>query len=149
MKLLILISALLFSFNGWAEDTSIEHFSSKETIKQNFPFSDAVRVDNTLYISGMIGEDDEGNLVEGGIVPEAHTVMKTMAKILAHFNLGYNDVFKCLVMIDDISEWSLFNSVYVQYFEKPYPARSAFGADGLAGNASFELECIAHIQDND
>ncbi|MBT4951145.1 MAG: RidA family protein, partial [Pelagibacteraceae bacterium] len=41
------------------------------------------------------------------------------------------------------------NSVYVQYFEKPYPARSAFGADGLAGNASFELECIAHIQDDD
>jgi len=97
----------------------------------------------------MIGEDNNGNLVEGGIVPEAHTVMKTMAKILAHFNLGYNDVFKCLVMIDDISEWSLFNSVYVQYFEKPYPARSAFGADGLAGNASFELECIAHIQDDD
>ena len=51
-------------------------------------------------------------------------------------------------MIDDISQWSLFNSVYVQYFEKPYPARSAFGADGLAADASFELECIAHIQDD-
>ena len=149
MKKLILISALLFSFNGWADDTVIEHFSSEQTIKQNFPFSDAVRVDNTIYISGMIGEDNNGNLVEGGIVAEAHTVMKTMAKILAHFNLGYNDVFKCLVMIDDISEWSLFNSVYVQYFEKPYPARSAFGADGLAGNASFELECMARIQDDD
>ena len=85
--------------------------------------------------------------VEGGIVSEAHTVMKKMGNILAHFNLGYDHVVKCLVMIDDISEWSMFNSVYVQYFDKPYPARSAFGADGLAGNASFELECIAHIQD--
>ena len=149
MKHFILLSALLFSFNGWADDSVIEHFSSEQTIKQNFPFSDAVRVDNTIYISGMIGEDNNGKLVEGGIVPEAHTVMKTMGNILAHFNLGYDDVVKCLVMIDDISEWSMFNSVYVQYFDKPYPARSAFGADGLAGNASFELECIAYIRDED
>ena len=148
-KKIILMSALLFSFNGWADDSVIEHFSSEETIKQDFPFSDAVRVDNTISISGMIGEDNNGNLVEGGIVPEAHTVMKTMGNILAHFNLGYDDVVKCLVMIDDISEWSMFNSVYVQYFDKPYPARSAFGADGLAGNASFELECIAYIRDED
>ena len=148
MKKIILRSVLFFSFNGWAEDITVEHYSSEQTIKQGFPFSDAVRVDNTIYISGMIGEDDEGNLVEGGIVLEAHTVMKKMGNILAHFNLGYDDVVKCLVMIDDISEWSMFNSVYVQYFAKPYPARSAFGADGLAGNASFELECIAHTQDD-
>ena len=146
MKKIILISALLFSFKVLAEDISIEHFSSEQTVKQDFPFSDAVRVDNTVYISGMIGEDDKGNLVEGGIVPEAHAVMKKMGNILDHFSLGYDDVVKCLVMIDDISEWSMFNSVYVQYFDKPYPARSAFGADGLAGGASFELECIAHIQ---
>ena len=149
MKKLILISALLFSFNGWADDIAVEHFSSEQTIKQDFPFSDAVKVGNTLYLSGMIGEDEEGNLVEGGIVPEAHNVLKRMGTLLAHYNLGYDDVVKCLVMIDDISQWSLFNSVYVQYFEKPYPARSAFGADGLAADASFELECIAHIQDDE
>jgi len=145
----MLISTLLFSFNGWAEDIVVEHFSSEQTIKQDFPFSDAVKVGNTLYLSGMIGEDEEGNLVEGGIVPEAHNVLKRMGTLLAHYNLGYDDVVKCLVMIDDISQWSLFNSVYVQYFEKPYPARSAFGADGLAADASFELECIAHIQDDE
>tara|TARA_B100001013_G_C24477184_1_gene389789 strand:- start:250 stop:699 length:450 start_codon:yes stop_codon:yes gene_type:complete len=149
MKKLMLISTLLFSFNGWAEDIVVEHFSSEQTIKQDFPFSDAVKVGNTLYLSGMIGEDEEGNLVEGGIVPEAHNVLKRMGTLLAHYNLGYDDVVKCLVMIDDISQWSLFNSVYVQYFEKPYPARSAFGADGLAADASFELECIAHIQDDE
>ena len=148
MKKLILISALLFSFNGWTEDIVVEHFSSEQTIKQDFPFSDAVKVGNTLYLSGMIGEDEEGNLVEGGIVPEAHYVLNRMGTLLAHYNLGYDDVVKCLVMIDDISQWSLFNSVYVQYFEKPYPARSAFGADGLGADASFELECIAHIQDD-
>ena len=93
-KLLLGIIFILFSFNGWADNTEIEHFSSEQTIKQDFPFSDAVKVDNTLYLSGMIGEDQEGNLVEGGIVPEAHNVMKRMGKILAHFNLDYNDVVK-------------------------------------------------------
>ena len=84
MKKIILMSVLFFSFNGWAEDITVEHYSSEQTIKQGFPFSDAVRVDNTIYISGMIGEDDEGNLVEGGIVSEAHTVMKKMGNILTN-----------------------------------------------------------------
>lgn len=148
IKRLILILTLLFIQNNLASNTMIEHFSTEQTVEQNFPFSDAVRVGDTLYLSGMIGEDDNGNLVKGGIVPEAHNVMKRMDKILNHFDLTFDDVFKCLVMIDDINEWSLFNSVYIQYFKKPYPARSAFGADGLAGGASFELECIAIIQDN-
>ncbi len=102
MKKLILISALLFIVNGWADNTEIEHFSSEQTIKQDFPFSDAVKVDNTLYLSGMIGEDQEGNLVEGGIVPEAHNVMKRMGKILAHFNLDYNDVVKNVELLSGI-----------------------------------------------
>ena len=80
-------------------------------------------------------------------VTEAHQAFKLMEGTLAKFNLGFNDVFKCLVMIDDISQWGLFNTVYTQYFDKPYPARSAFGADGLALNASFEMECMAYISD--
>ena len=43
----------------------------------------------------------------------------------------------------------MFTSVFVMYLDKPYPARSALGADGPAGNASFKLECIAYIQDAD
>jgi enamine deaminase RidA (YjgF/YER057c/UK114 family) len=118
IKRLILISTLLFIQNNLASNTMIEHFSTEQTVEQNFPFSDAVRVGDTLYLSGMIGEDDNGNLVKGGIVPEAHNVMNKMDKILNHFDLTFDDVFKCLVMIDDINEWSLFNSVYIQYFKK-------------------------------
>ena len=57
--------------------------------------------------------------------------------------MGFGDVVKCLVMIDDIAQWSAFNGIYTQYFTPPYPARSAMGADGLALGASLELECIA------
>ena len=110
-------------------------------------FSEAVKVGKVVYLSGVIGDDGNGNLVEGGLVPEAHQAFKLMEATLAKFHLGFNDVFKCLVMIDDISQWGLFNTVYTQYFDKPYPARSAFGADGLALNASFEMECMAYISD--
>ena len=143
-KILILLTLFLIN-PSVAEE--IEHYSSAEALKKDYPFSQAVRVENILYISGIVAQGTDGKIIKGGIIEESHFVLKSMGEILAHFDLGYEDVFKCLVMIDDIGEWSMFNSVYVQYFDKPYPARSAFGADGLAGNASFELECIAHIQD--
>ena len=138
---------LLLSFVDFVNAGEIEHFSSEDALKKNYPFSEAVRVDDVLYISGMVAEGDDGQVIKGGIIDEAHLVLKNMGKILAHFNLTYSDVFKCLVMIADIEQWSDFNSVYIQYFEKPYPARSAFGADGLALEASLELECLAYFKD--
>ena len=141
MNKIVLIAALLFVSNVWGED--FEHYVSDVAKTQGYPFSEAVRVGNVVYLSGVIGDDGNGNLVEGGLVPEAHQAFKLMEATLEKFNL----VFKCLVMIDDISQWGLFNTVYTQYFDKPYPARSAFGADGLALNASFEMECMAYISD--
>ena len=145
MNKIVLIAALLFVSNVCGED--FEHYVSDVAKTQGYPFSEAVRVGNVVYLSGVIGDDGNGNLVEGGLVPEAHQAFKLMEATLEKFNLGFNDVFKCLVMIDDISQWGLFNTVYTQYFDKPYPARSAFGADGLALNASFEMECMAYISD--
>jgi reactive intermediate/imine deaminase len=145
MKKIIFIFCILIFSKVFSMD--VEHFVSDETEKYGYPFSDAVRVANIVFLSGVLGSGEDGNLVEGGIVPEAHQAFKNMEGTLAKFNLGFDDIFKCLVMIDDISQWGLFNSVYTQYFKKPYPARSAFGADGLALNASFEMECIARIPD--
>lgn len=145
MKKIIFIFCILIFSKVFSMD--VEHFVSDETEKNGYPFSDAVRVDNIVFLSGVLGSGEDGNLVEGGIVSEAHQAFKNIEGTLAKFNLGFDDIFKCLVMIDDISQWGLFNSVYTQYFKKPYPARSAFGADGLALNASFEMECIARIPD--
>jgi len=143
-KILILLTLFLIN-PSVAEE--IEHYSSAEALKKDYPFSQAVRVENILYISGIVAQGTDGKIIKGGIIEESHFVLKSMGEILAHFDLGYEDVFKCLVMIDDIGEWPDFNSVYTQYFEKPYPARSAFGADGLALEASLELECLAYFKD--
>ncbi len=68
------------------------------------------------------------------------------ASIEAH---GYslNDLVKCTVMLADISEWATFNEVYRTYFTDHFPARSAFGANGLALGARLEVECIAFLDE--
>ena len=146
MKKIILISFGLFISASSLGD-EVSYFVSESTKENNYPFSDAVTVGDIVYLSGVVGEGEFG-LVVGGIVPEAHQALKNMQETLSNLGLSLDNVFKCLVMIDDIEKWSQFNSVYIQYFNKPYPARSAFGADGLALNASFEMECIAKISND-
>ena len=112
------------------------------TIENNFPFSDAVKVGNLLFISGLVANDE----TIGDLENETHDIFKQMKVVLSEYELSLYDVVKCTVFLDDVDEWSKFNSVYTQYFKKPYPARSALGADGLAGGASLELECIAEFK---
>ena len=112
------------------------------TIENNFPFSDAVKVGNLLFISGLVANDE----TIGDLENETHDIFKQMKVILSEYELSFSNVVKCTVFLDDVDKWSKFNSVYTQYFKKPYPARSALGADGLAGGASLELECIAEFK---
>ena len=92
MKKIVLIVALLFVSNVWGQD--FQHYVSDVAKTQGYPFSEAVRVGNVVYLSGVIGDDGNGNLVEGGLVPEAHQAFKLIEATLEKFNLGFNDVFK-------------------------------------------------------
>ena len=126
------------------ETAAGQFYSSQLSLDQGFPFSDIVETNGGLiFISGLVGTDESGELVTGGLEAETHAIFRQMKTYLAHLNLDLTDVVKCLVMIDDIAQWGDFNGVYTQYFKTPYPARSAMGADGLALGASLELECIA------
>jgi len=142
----ILLSLISFSASISAADTnkdSIE-FLNSEQHNQALPFSEAVRVGNMLYLSGQIGVDPKTNkLVSGGMEAEAKQTMDNIKNTLQKFGYSMSDVVKCTVMIDEISKWGDFNKIYVSYFSKPYPARSAFGADGLGLNSALEVECIA------
>ena len=121
-----------------------QFYSSQLSLDQGFPFSDIVETNGGLvFLSGLVGTDETGELVPGGLEAETHAIFRQMNTYLAHLGLGFGDVVKCLVMIDDIAQWGAFNGIYTQYFSPPYPARSAMGADGLALGASLELECIA------
>jgi len=111
----------------------------------SLPFSSAVRVDRTLYLSGQLGTDSTGKLVAGGIGPETRQAMENIRVVVESNGSSMERVVKCLVMLADMSEWGAMNQVYVTYFPRNLPARSAMGASGLALGARVEIECHAVI----
>ena len=125
----------------------VEYINSEQAAAQNLPFSQAVRVDSLIFLSGQLGTDENFKLVDGGIVPEAHQIFANMKAILEDNNSSLASVVKCTVMLDDIAEWPKFNEVYVTYFPGNKPARSAFGASGLALGGAVEMECWATRKD--
>jgi reactive intermediate/imine deaminase len=111
-----------------------------------YPFSSAVQVGDILFLSGEIGDAGNGTgVVPGGIEAETHQMFKRIKATLSQHGLGLEDVFKCTVMLADMSEWQAFNEIYAGYFEQGrYPTRSAMGVSGLALGARVEMECWAY-----
>jgi reactive intermediate/imine deaminase len=107
-----------------------------------YPFSSATRVGNMLYLSGQIGTRMEGitpRLVPGGIDAEARQTMENIKAIVEHAGSSMDRIAKCMVMMADMSEWPRLNEVYASFFPGPKPARSAWGANGLALGARVEI----------
>jgi reactive intermediate/imine deaminase len=122
-------------------------YTSPEAKAAGLPFSVAVRVGEILYLSGALGNlPGKVELVPGGLEAEARQTMTNIAAVLQARNLTFDDVFKCTVTLADMNDWAAFNRVYLTYFTPDrLPARSAFGAAGLALNARVELECWAYM----
>jgi len=105
-------------------------------------FASAVRVGNLLFLSGQIGTDSTGRLVAGGLQAEARQALNNIKNVLEKNGSSLDRVVKCTVFLADMKDYQDFNDIYVTYFRARKPARSAFGATGLARNARLEIECI-------
>ena len=147
---LALLAALVVTSTGTvaaSEPPPVEYLNSGKVLPSTLPFSEAVRVGETLYLAGQIGvKPGTMELVEGGIEAEARQTLDNIKATLEAHGHGLQDVVKCTVMLADIEEWGTFNEIYQRYFSPPYPARSAFGANGLAMGARVEVECIAAVK---
>ena len=136
------IMLLSASFTFAQNNDKVTFVQSEKFGDQTLPFSPAVIVGNTIYLSGQIGGAD-GALVPGGIIPETKQIMENIKKVLEQNGSSMDNVVKCTCMLADIGEWDKMNSEYVKYFPAHKPARSAFGTSGLAKGARVEIECIA------
>ena len=126
---------------------AVEYFPAPAASGQPAPYANAVRVGDMLYLSGQTGDVD-GQLKDG-FEAQARQTMENVGAVLKERGLGFGDVVKCTVMLADMSKWSTFNAIYVPYFPtSQLPARSAIGANGLAGGALIELECWAYAGKN-
>jgi reactive intermediate/imine deaminase len=124
--------------------TDVEFLNAPGTEDLNLPFSEAVRVDDTLYLSGQLGNvPGTWELVPGGITEETRQTLDNIGAVLERHGSSYDRVVKCTVFLADIAEWPAMNEVYRTYFTESPPARSAMATSGLALDARVEIECIA------
>ncbi len=145
--LFVTLIACLLSKAALAE--TIERYTDPTMADANLPFSQAVRVGDMLYLSGQIGNvPGTLELAPGGMEGQARQTMDNIEAVLKANGASFANVTKCLVMLADMSQWADFNKVYVTYFEPgEFPARSAFGANGLALGGALEVECEAYLGD--
>ena len=110
------------------------------------PYSQAIRVDRFLFLSGQIGINPETKrVVEGGVEPQTHQIFKNIKAILAEAGSNINQVVKVTVFLKDMSNFKLVNSIYAQNFSEPYPARSAVAVKELPLAVDIEIEVMAVI----
>lgn len=112
-------------------------------LTQSGPFSDAVLVGNTLYLSGRIGLDESRQRVPDDIEKEARNVMDDVAAVLAKAGMHMDDLVYVQVFCPDVTLWERFNAVYSTYFNGKLPARAFIGCGKLLFGAHFEVQGIA------
>ncbi|XP_006104212.1 2-iminobutanoate/2-iminopropanoate deaminase [Myotis yumanensis] len=108
------------------------------------PYSQAVLVDRTLYISGQLGLDpSSGQLVPGGVKEEAKQALTNIGEILKAAGCDFSNVVKTTVLLADINDFSTVNDIYKQYFKSHFPARAAYQVAALPRGGRVEIEAVA------
>jgi len=109
-------------------------------------YSQAVRVGNTLWVSGQIPLNPHTKeMVSGGIEAEVRQVFENLKAIVLAAGASFDDVVKATVFLTDLTHFALVNAVMAEYFREPYPARAAVGVASLPRGAQVEVECIVAL----
>ena len=109
-------------------------------------YSQAVRVGNTIWVSGQIPLDPKTmELVAGDIEVQARRVFENLRAIVKARGASLDDVVKVTIFLLDLAHFALINRVMAEYFREPYPARAALGVASLPRGAQIEVECIVAL----
>lgn len=108
------------------------------------PYSQAVEINGTLYVSGQIPLDPATmKVVEGGIQEQTQQVLKNIGAILNEAGYDYKDVVKSTCLLSNMADFKAMNEVYGMYYSGDAPARAAFAVKDLPLGVLVEIETIA------
>ena len=108
------------------------------------PYSQAILVDQTLYVSGQIAiEPSSKQLINSDIKSETTQVIKNMTAIIEEAGLSLSNVVKCSIFIKEMNDFTKINHVYEQYFNEVQPARETVEVSRLPKDVNIEISCIA------
>jgi len=136
----LLLAALLIAASAFADDASgqeVRHINANSAANDGgSPFSGAVMVGNTMYLSGVLGRGDTAE-------EAARSALDSMRGTLAEAGMTMDDLVNVQVFAADLADYAAFNTVYRSYFTREFPARAFLGAGSLLANARFEVIGIA------
>ena len=108
-------------------------------------YSQAVKVNGTVYLSGQIGLDPQTMQLVEGIENQVHRVFKNLAAVAEAAGGSLQDVVKLNIFLTDLGNFALVNSVMAEYFKEPYPARAAVGVATLPKGALVEADAVMQL----
>jgi reactive intermediate/imine deaminase len=110
------------------------------------PYSQAVRVGDTLYMSGQIPLDPKTmQIVDGGIEAQARQVFANLRAVAAGAGATLNDIAKLTILMTDLAEFAKVNEIMAAHFDAPYPARATYQVAALPRGAQIEVEAILSV----
>jgi reactive intermediate/imine deaminase len=108
-------------------------------------YSQGVRVENTLYVSGQIPLDPAtGQLVAGDVEAQIRRVFENLKAIARAANVTLDDAVRMTIYLTDFGAFPTVNKVMAEYLREPYPARTTIGVATLPRGALVEIDCILH-----
>ena len=108
------------------------------------PYSQAVLVNDTLYVSGQIPlNPNTGELVNDSIENSCKQVLENIGKLLNEAGMNYSDIVKCSIFLKDLNDFVAVNTIYATYFNQNPPARETVQVSKLPMDVSVEISCIA------
>jgi 2-iminobutanoate/2-iminopropanoate deaminase len=111
---------------------------------QGAPYSQGVVAGDFVFVSGQLGIDPaQGQVVEGGIVPQTEQVMRNLSAILEAAGLGLDDVVMTSIFLVDLQDFQAMNEVYASHLSEPYPARATVQIAALPSGARIEIAVTA------
>jgi len=111
------------------------------------PYSQAVQVGNTLYMSGQIPLDPKTmQIVDGGIEAQAKQVFANLRGVAEAAGATLNDIVKVTILLTDLAEFAKVNDVMAAHFDAPYPARATYQVAALPRGAKIEVEAVLALR---
>ncbi|CAJ1964125.1 unnamed protein product [Sphenostylis stenocarpa] len=139
--------SLPFACRSLSTDTRIKEAVQTEKAPAALgPYSQAIKANNLLFVSGVLGLVPEtGKFISDNVEDQTEQLLKNMGEILKSGGAGYSSVVKTTILLADLKDFKKVNEIYAKYFPSPAPARSTYQVAALPMDAKIEIECIASL----